>query len=54
MSSGHEKEDAPTADYRLEVGFYDLETMERLPVVSASAGAKDNAVTLGSVPIGPY
>ena len=45
---------APTADYQLEVGLYDLETMGRLPVVSASEGAKDNAVTLGRVPIGPY
>lgn len=46
--------DAPTADYRLEVGFYELETMARLPVTSASEGAKDNAVALGSVAIGPY
>ncbi len=45
---------APTADYQLEVGFYDLETMERLPVASAGAGAKDNAVSLGNVAIGPY
>ncbi len=45
---------APTADYQFEVGLYDLETMERLPVVSASEGAKDNAVSLGSVAIGPY
>ncbi|MFN8473159.1 MAG: glycosyltransferase family 39 protein [Anaerolineae bacterium] len=46
--------DAPTADYRFEVGFYELETLERLPVVSASEGAKDNAVGLGNVAIGPY
>ncbi len=41
--------DAPPGDYRLEVGMYLLETMERLPVAGDTSG--QNAVVLGTITV---
>ncbi len=43
-------EDAPPGEYTVQVGLYDVTTMERLPVVGAAGG--ENAVELGPITVG--
>jgi hypothetical protein len=45
--------DAPPGEYELTMGFYNLLTMERLPVQNFESQADDRAVSLGSVFVGP-
>jgi 4-amino-4-deoxy-L-arabinose transferase-like glycosyltransferase len=43
--------ETPAGDYDLKMGFYDLWTMERLPVLDESGETKDNIVSLGQVQV---
>ncbi|MBN1581567.1 MAG: DUF2723 domain-containing protein [Anaerolineae bacterium] len=45
----HLSQDAPPGDYRVVVGWYLLETMQRLPVLDAQGGAISDHVQLPSV-----
>ena len=45
--------DAPAGDYVLSVGAYRFPSFERLVVRSSNVPVEDNAVTLGSIHVGP-
>jgi hypothetical protein len=45
--------DAPVGDYSLRVGVYSFPSLQRLPVRSSNVPAQDNAITLGTLYIGP-
>jgi 4-amino-4-deoxy-L-arabinose transferase-like glycosyltransferase len=42
-----------TGEYTLRVGVYDFPSLERLAVLSSNIPTQDNAVTLGTVHVGP-
>ena len=44
--------DAPPGEYRVDVGWYLLETMQRLPVLDAEGRAIDDKVRIGGVLVG--
>jgi hypothetical protein len=46
-------EDAPSGQYALKTGVYSFPSLKRLPVLSASAAAQDDTITLGAIPVGP-
>ena len=45
--------DAPPGDYRVEVGLYELETMERLPVLNAEGRAVGDSFVVGTFRVRP-
>ena len=43
--------DAPPGDYQVEIGWYLLETMQRLPVLDAQGQAVDDKVLLSGLTV---
>jgi hypothetical protein len=48
----HVDQDAPPGDYTIAIGWYLLETMERLPILDAEGNAVDDRVLLSGLTIG--
>lgn len=43
--------DTPAGQYEIRIGMYSLDTMERLPIVSADSATAENSILLGTIAI---